>query len=143
MIENPKEVVLQRFDFGEAIYAGLLNLQLRWGISMANALELDGMDRLRTSFCRLERWLMSHNERKITRVDLRLMAIACGARRSGQRRVFHSCSFLLLSASSCRRLSSSSFCFLSMAISCRRRRSSSSCFNLSALSSASLLSISS
>jgi len=54
-----------------------------------------------------------------------------------------SCSFLLLSASSCRRLSSSSFCFLSMAISCRRRRSSSSCFNLSALSSASLLSISS
>ena len=53
-----------------------------------------------------------------------------------------SCSFLLRSASSCRRLSSSSFCFLSMAISCRRRRSSSSCFNLSALSSASLLSIS-
>ena len=64
MIENPKEVVLQRFDFGEAIYAGLLNLQLRWGISMANALELDGMDRLSASFGRLKRWLISHDERK-------------------------------------------------------------------------------
>ena len=81
MIENPEEVMFQRFDFGEAIHTGLLNLQLRWGISMANVLELDGMDRLSAPLSGLKRGLISHDEGKITRVSLRLMTITCRTRR--------------------------------------------------------------
>ena len=76
MIKNAKEVMFQRFDLGEAIHVSLLNLQLRWGISMANALELGGMDRLSASFSRPKRGLISHDGRKIARINLSLMTIA-------------------------------------------------------------------
>ena len=81
MIENPEEVMLQRFGFGEAIHAGLLNLQLRWGISMANALELDGMDRLSSPLSGAKQGLIAHDEGKIARVSLELMSITCRTRR--------------------------------------------------------------
>ena len=84
MIENAKEVMLQCFDLGKAIDISLLDLQLRWGISMANALELDSMDRLGAPFHRLKRGLISHNERKIASINLQLMTIVRGARRSGE-----------------------------------------------------------
>ena len=81
MVENPKEVMFQRFDFGEAIHVGLLNLQLRWSIAMANTLELDGMNRLSAPLSGLKRGLISHDEGKITRVSMKLMTKTRRARR--------------------------------------------------------------
>ena len=69
MVEDSKEVVLQGFDLGKATHIRLLNLQLRWSISMKNALKLDGMDRLNAPFGWLKGYLVSHDERKISWIN--------------------------------------------------------------------------
>ena len=78
MVEDSKEIVLQSFDLGEATNIRLFNLQLRWGISIANTLKLDGMDRLNASFGWLEGYLISHDERKVTWVNQGLGSVARG-----------------------------------------------------------------
>ena len=49
MVEDSEEIVFQRLVAYKAFNIRLLNLQLRWGIAVTNALKLDRMDRLCTT----------------------------------------------------------------------------------------------
>ena len=61
MVEDSEEIVFQRLVAYKAFNIRLLNLQLRWGIAVTNALKLDRMDRLCTTLSRMKDRLVAHH----------------------------------------------------------------------------------